>query len=61
MMKEGEYEPCDLPMREKLLYEGYMQKNRKKEADFLKLLETKRQFKEIQKSEQEIIDQKPTL
>jgi hypothetical protein len=34
MMKKGDFKPTDIPMKEKIVYEGYMQMNPKYKSPF---------------------------
>ena len=36
MMKAGDFKPTDIPMKEKIVYEGYMQMNPKYKSPYLK-------------------------
>jgi hypothetical protein len=42
MHSEGDLRYCDDRLRDKILYEAYMQKNHKKEKDFLEMLDRRR-------------------
>lgn len=35
MCKYGDFQPCDIPMREKMHYEGYMQMNRRNPTPYM--------------------------
>ena len=50
MMKAGDFKPTDIPMKEKIVYEGYMQMNPKYKSPYLKenelLIQKEKEVKE---------------
>ena len=54
MMKAGGLKPTDIPMKEKIVYEGYMRMNPKYKSPYLKeneeLVKKEKEAKDIEKS-----------
>ena len=54
MMKAGGLKPTDIPMKEKIVYEGYMHMNPKYKSPYLKeneeLVKKEKEAKDIEKS-----------